>query len=166
MSNNPERLCDLIETRSARHGITRRSLWVLTSDAVLKGELELNFSAAVQPDPNNPEIARGMIANARWSIEHGTADPADWPWARRLVISPTSFDKWLKGALHDLQFPATPKRRAGAKPVLIVLKEFITETYPKGVPPGITNKDIAEAARERIGKTVSERTVRRARGHK
>jgi hypothetical protein len=167
MPNNPEKLCDLIETRSASHGITRRRLWVLTSDAVLKGELELNFSAAVQPDPNNPEIARAAIARARWAIEHGGADPADWTWARRLVISPVAFDKWLKQALRNLQFPARPKRRAGAKKTLREkLKEFMEETYGGDPPEHITNKDIAIAARHRVGKIADERTVRRARGRK
>jgi hypothetical protein len=163
MSNNREKLCDLIETRSALHCVTRLKLWRLVFAAVLDGQLEPAWSDDVPPDPNNHEMLRALIAGVHLVI---SGDPASWPWVRRVVISPVAFDKWLKGALHDLQFPASPKRRAGAKPVLIVLKEFIDETYPKGVPPGITNKDIAEAAKERVGKTVSERTVRRARGHK
>lgn len=62
---------------------------------------------------------------------------------------------------------ARPNRTAGAKPdKREAVRSFISATYPGGVPAGVTHKTIARAVSDKEGSTISERTVRRARGRK
>jgi hypothetical protein len=46
------------------------------------------------------------------------------------------------------------------------IKEFVYRKYPRGVPAGVTYKDIAKQAKDTVGRIVAERTVRRALGGK
>jgi hypothetical protein len=171
LANTLERVCDLIETRSAQHAIARRTLWKWVFDAVL-GE-------ALRPDGMSldaefshgafglPFTLRQLIKHELRGWEQHNHDPSRWSWIDTIRFSPAGFDRWLKEAMRAHRFPTRPKRRAGAKPTLREqIKEFVDDRYPEGVPPKVTNKEIAVEAKERIGKIVHERTVGRALGRK
>jgi hypothetical protein len=165
MSDRRESLCDLIETRSARYGITRQKLWEWAFAAILKDSLVPDSSDDVIPYPDDPAQRRHAIAIALPAIEQRGADPSKWYWARRMAFAPRVFDKWLNETLQKQQFPANQTRRAGAKPTRReMVKEFLDD--PAGPPAGATGKQIAEQFEKKIGQAVSERTVRRARGRK
>ena len=59
-----ESLCDLIETRSSQHGMTRRKLWAWTFTAMQAGDLAPQFSDDVLPDHDDPARLRYAIADA------------------------------------------------------------------------------------------------------
>jgi hypothetical protein len=72
---------------------------------------------------------------------------------RHMLVSLATFDKAL--------FPADKKR--GQKCLVDRLADFIRKEFPNGVPPGVTNKQIAQMAEAAIGKVVSTKTVTRAK---
>jgi hypothetical protein len=165
MSDPRESLCDLIETRSARCGITKGKLWEWAFAAILNDGLVPDFSDDVIPYPDDPARLRYAIANALPAIKQRGADPSKWNWVRNLVLAPAAFDKWLKETLQKQQFPANQKRRAGAKPTLReMVKKFLDD--PASPPASATDKRIAEQFEKKFGQAVSERTVSRARGRK
>jgi hypothetical protein len=168
VSNTRESLCDLIETRSAQHCIGRRKLWEWTLTAIRDRVLIWEFPDDVEPDPQmaHVEMVRTACIGALPAIKSGS-DPSKWWWCRRLMISPAAFDKWLKEVLRNNKFPPRAKRSAGAKPTpREKIKEFVDGKYPKGLPPGVTYKDVAKAAEGTVGRIVDVRTVSRALGGK
>jgi hypothetical protein len=170
VSNTGERLRDLVETRSAQYGVTRRKLWAWVFKAILKGDLIANNAP-----PLNEKFKHGGTT-LKWSgvitiqlkaIERPSADPSDWPWTESLIFSPVTFDKWLKETLQHHKFPTHPNSIPGAKRTKRdAIKEFIDKEYPDGKPAGVTNKEIAIRVGNRIGKPISGRTVGRAFGRK
>jgi hypothetical protein len=173
MANQRESLCDLIETRSAQHGIPRRKLWAWAFAAILDGTLVPANASDFPLDTvlNHGGMYftwRGKVADALQGVsQRRNLNPSNLNWTANLTFSKASFDSWLKMALSADDFPPRPKRRAGAKGnVRAKIKQFVDENYPQGVPPGVTNKDIAKQASGQVGRVVHERTVTRALGGK
>lgn len=129
-----------------------------------EGTLSPEFSDDVSPDKDDPVRLRHAIPGALFAIEQRGADPSDWNWARRLVLSSGAFDRWLKEVLRNHHLPARPKGPAGVKPTKI--KEFVDVKYPNGKPLGVSYKDIAKEAEAMVGKILHPRTVARAFGRK
>jgi hypothetical protein len=74
--------------------------------------------------------------------------------------------QWL--AAHD--YPSAPAARLAAPDSgftkatkTSAVKAFIVEKYPRGIPPGVSDKTIAREFGDHTKTTVSDRTVRRAR---
>lgn len=168
MPNTQESLCDLVETRSVQHCMVRQKLWewvfiAMRDEVILKIDdfaltCELCGDEAWEMQDYRALLA--LILGSLPAIRIGN-DPSKWGWCRNLMISPAAFDKWLNGEKRKRKFPAQPTRRGGANPVgQMRVQAHVDERYKGVVPPGMTNKEIAEGA------GVDERTVRRWKGRK
>jgi hypothetical protein len=171
LSNIPEPVCDLVETRSAQHLISRRKLWSWVFAAILDEDLRPE-GMSLKTDFSHGAIAKPLnlgqlIKHELRGWEQHNHDPSRWSWMENIKFSPVHFDRWLKGAERAHRFPTRPKRRAGAKKTTGgLLKEFIDATYPDGPPASLSYKEIAGQAKPIVGKVVCPRTVARALGRK
>src|SRR5262249_47219969 len=148
-------------TRSAQHCIPRWRLWASAFTAMLKGHLAVEFSNDVVPDPDDPVRLRHAITAALPRVKERRTDPSQLNWAQNLTLAPAAFDKWLRRTLQDGLFPEQPKRRGGARPVRRTEAAAFVAKHPD-----LTNKEISLKIEKATGKSISERTVRRARGRK
>jgi hypothetical protein len=161
-------LRDLIESGAARHGLATRTLWKLVLDAVardmLAPALPEGQSLDTQFDHGGmPLTWRKVISGTLRAIDHH--EPSNDNWTK--TFDPVTFDKWLIGALKNRGISVHPKRPAGAKPDLReAVASFIHESYPTGIPPGVTYKKIARDFEAATGVPTSVRTVGRAQGRK
>jgi hypothetical protein len=105
-------------------------------------------------DPAGRKLVSGCDS-ALSAIKNGDAFPP-WTqlWVRRMLVSAAAFDRAL--------FPAGPKQRPGRESLVDPFVTFLKETFPGGVPPGRTRKDLARMAKDALGRIVGERTVSRA----
>jgi hypothetical protein len=163
MPANLVSLCDLVELRAAKHHIPLVRLWKLVFAAIRDAKLDFGYPDEFESEygGHNPpphyvkHIREVQCVNALSAIENGDAF-APWSqlWVQRMLVSAGAFDKTL--------FPADKKQRRGPKPLVSTLADFLKKTFPAGLAH-ITNKQIAEMARNAIGRPVSEKTVTRAR---
>jgi hypothetical protein len=170
LSNIPEPVCDLVDTRSAQHAISRRKLWSWVFAATLSKDLHPE-GLSLDTEFSHGAIAKPftldqLIKHELRGWEQHNHDPSRWFWIDDIKFSPVDFDRWLKGAMLAHRFPPRPKRRAGAKSDRERLKEFIDTTYPDGPPGSLSRKQIADQAAPVLGKVLSTRTVGRALGRK
>ena len=107
-----------------------------------------------------------MIGGALPAIKRGS-DPSTYSWTSAIMLSPAAFDRWLKKTLRDRKITIHPRRTVGAKGFKRGgVAAFAAANYPNPIPPGITNKKIAQDYESKTGTSVSERTVRRAFGRR
>ena len=164
MPDNLERLCDLVELRAAKHRTPLVRLWARVFAAIRDGKLDFGFPDEFEleyggrnPPPHHVNYIREtQCDSALRAIENGDAFPP-WTqlWVRRMLVSATAFEKAL--------FPARQKQRTGPEPLVEPLADFLKKKFPKGVPPGVTRKQIARMAKDHIGVEVSAKTVTRAK---
>jgi hypothetical protein len=150
-------LCSLVETRAYKHCLERREIWQWILEAIRDNEWFDEVAAGA------PLYAVQLLH----AVVSGNFDPAQIMWGRENTASEAKFDKWLKEAKRSHQFPARQKRRPGSKPGLREkIAEFIKDEYLDDPPPGVTDKEIARRAKDKLSldRTPCERTVRRARG--
>jgi hypothetical protein len=165
LSNIPEPVCDLVETRSAQHAILRRNLWSWVFAAILAEDLH------PEGMPLDTEFSHGAFAKAftlsqlikqeLHAFEERNSDPSRWSWIETIKFSPVDFDRWLKKTIHDRRFPARSKKRAGASSAK---REAVREFLATVMHEGRSNKEIVGLVKKHLDLNVSERTVRRARG--
>jgi hypothetical protein len=169
-TDTDEPICDLIETRSARHEKTQRELCKLVLVAILDGTLPCAVPDDISLDKvfdhgGHKLTWRRVIREGLRTLERQNADVHSCPWMGSLTAKPAEFDRWLHTIVHMAQ---RPRRRAGAKPTLRKkLQKFVYENYTNEELGGDTYKQIAaKAAPSLCGKVVHERTVARALGRK
>jgi hypothetical protein len=146
-------LSGLVETWSYKLCRERLELWTWILEAICN-------------DQWFDEVAQDGLATARsllQAIKMGGGDPSNTPFGRKSTASEAAFDKWLRETLRQRQFPAHLKQRAGRKPNREAVADFLVK---RGGRPGETVKELVREIKEQLGITVSERTVRRARGGK
>jgi hypothetical protein len=165
-----EELPALIEDNAAKYWIAPRKLWRLALDAIEKDVLRPVLPEGQSLDTEfshggmGPLTRRRIIRSASSRIERH--EPSNDEWAKELKFEAKEFDSWFKKALQAQNIPAHPRRASGRKKTIgKSVAEFIAETYPDGVPAGVTVKSIRRDFEGRNkGLSVSERTVRRALG--
>jgi hypothetical protein len=162
---NPERhqvaienLPDLIEDNVARYGIAPRKVWGWALEAIEKDVLRPVFPAGQSLDTKfshggmGPLTLRNIIS-ARRKIDH--YDPATENWAKNLSFDTDAFKSWLKKALSAHRIVGRKKTKRER------ISAFIAESYPDDIP---ADKTVVLDIKAKLGDSVSERTVRRARG--
>jgi hypothetical protein len=164
MPDSLESLCDLVELRAAEHPTPLARLWERVFAAIRDGKLDFGFPDELEleyggrnPPPHRVNYIRETLCvSALRAIENGDAFPP-WTqlWVRRMLVSAAAFDKVL--------FSAHPKQRPGPKSLVDLLVGFLKQTFPGGLPRHITDKQIAQKVENAFGRTVSTKTVARAR---
>src|SRR5258708_21227036 len=156
MPDNLESLCDLAERRAVEHRKPLARLFERVFAAIRDGKLDFAYPDEFERDygslkhriplvlPWAPDDAPKnhieiLCTSALRAIENGDAFPP-WTqgWVRRILVSAAAFDKTL--------FPADQKQRPGPESLVEPLADFIKNTFPNGVPPGMTRKAIAKQA--------------------
>jgi hypothetical protein len=159
-------LRDLVMDEAAARGIAREKLWEWACLGVARDELrvELPGRASLETQLGGATTWRDLMAQAAVAAARGN-DPARYQWTRHIMLDPVEFGRWLD--LRARGITVQPKRAVGAKPTLReAVASFVTKKYPKGLPASMTLKEIARNFEKKSGRTVSERTVRRACGRK
>jgi hypothetical protein len=161
MPDDLESLCDLVEQRTGKYRVPLARLWERVFVAIRDGLLDFGFPDELQfeyggrnPPPHYVKHIREIqCVNALFAIKNGDAfEPWKQPWVRNMLVSAAAFDKIVAGQ----------KRRPGPESLVDWLVDFLEREFPEGVPP-ITNKQIVRMVEAAIGKTVSDRTVQRAK---
>jgi hypothetical protein len=165
LSNISEPVCDLVETRSAQHLISRRELWSWVFAAILGEDLRPE-GRSLETEFSHGAIAKPftlgqLIKHELRGWEQHNHDPSRWSWIETVKFSPVDFDRWLKKTIHDRRFPARSKKRAGASSAK---REAVREFLATVMHEGRSNKEIVGLVKKHLDLNVSERTVRRARG--
>lgn len=163
VSNIPEPVCDLVETRSAQHTIPRRKLWGWVFAAMLSEDLhpdgmsletETRHAATAKPFTLSQLINHEL---RQW--EQHNQDPCCWSWINSIKFSPLDFDAWLNAR----RFAPHGNKRRGANSAK---SDAVRKVLATGAHVGRTNKEIVILVKQHHKIDVSERTVRRARGLK
>jgi hypothetical protein len=155
-------LRDLVIDEAAARGIAREKVWEWACLAIVRGELsvELPDRASLETRLYGATTYRDLIGQAVFAAARSN-DPARYPWTRHM-LDPVEFGRLLD--LRAWGITLHRKRPAGRKKgKRDKVASFIAENYPGGVA-GVTNKAIARDFENKIGLSVSERTVRRALG--
>jgi hypothetical protein len=89
-------------------------------------------------------------------------------WLRQIMVADTDIENWAASRLSPkpVRRAETTPRQVHTQTKLGALKSWIFKYYPKGIPAGYGAKAIAREFGKKTGISVSERTVRRARGAK
>lgn len=110
---------------------------------------------------------RGLLITYSLHAEHYRGAAIDLP-SLELVDGQKTRHKNPEVNLADLEYwlvKQGSKRRSGTGKTTksAAVAAFIVKTYPKRIPPGVSDKSIARDFKARTNASVSERTVRRAR---
>jgi hypothetical protein len=161
----PRNLPDLIEDNAAWYGIAPRKLWRWALDAIANDVLVPAFPAGQSLDGKYPLGGMPWTLGKIVRTAHKAIDsyrPSNDLWAKSLMFDPDQFDRWLRKVLRDHEIPVIPKRAAGRKKTKREkISAFIAESYPDDIP---ADKTVVRDFEAKFKDSVSERTVRRARG--
>jgi len=165
MSRKQESFRDLVESRSAAHGIAPRTLWRLALDAIARNALVPILPEGVSLDTKSDHGGmswtwRGVVVDALRRIER--ANPSDFPWSSKLKFDPAVFDQWLNAVLQAFEERSRlPRRkRPSAAEVRRVVQNYVDEVRKAGgstsIPRmwGYVKRELPEATRDQATKAL------------
>ena len=173
LSTAVARMAELHPAYRTYPGYARRDL----EKMIRADRARLRDSATEPPLPiSGPITSRNDVDLLHNRIRERRPGPTGSNWPLFCIVQ----IEWNTAAVHLQQFAvltfsiqaaitspnsAVSKRAKGAKPTKrSAASLFINRQYPDGIPIGVTNKMIAQEIKIKEGVTVTERTIRRARG--
>jgi hypothetical protein len=140
--------------------------------AVDRNELAARFINALNDNWRRLLTGIAWAARTDWTAFRRPLPPDEGGWllTHHIVIRADDMQKWLASrspAAEGMDSPVDsvrPRRRSISKSTKVsAVADFITSTYPNGIPAGVTDKTIVRSVEAKMKIKVSDTTVRRAR---